>query len=313
MRDLLSKRIVLITGKGGVGRSTVAAALAHVAHREGKSVLLTEMADGGTDYSALAKLFGLPQLPATPGPIAPGIHGSQLLAEKGAELFLASVINVASIAKRALGFEPLRKLSMATPSLRELGVFFHLLTFLRAERAAGLPRYDLVVVDMPATGHTLALTGLPEVILRLIKRGPIADAMREGQSYLNDPRRGAAYVVTLPETLPISEALELVEGLERTSIPRGGLIVNRVPTDAFSEAERRAVEAFIRQRAVLGGDAFARVDEARAAIDRLGRSTSLPWLQLPASEHAGAALVEELALALRAASFRGPGPSGTPP
>ena len=81
MKDLIQKRVVLITGKGGVGRSSISAALAHVAQRAGKRVLLTELGDGGSDYSALARLFGVNQLPRTIAEIAPGILGSQLLPE----------------------------------------------------------------------------------------------------------------------------------------------------------------------------------------------------------------------------------------
>ena len=66
---------------------------------------------------------------------------------------------------------------------------------------------------MPATGHTLSLTGLPELLLRLVPRGPIAAALREGQSYLNDPKLGAAWVVAIPETLPVERVPRAARGV----------------------------------------------------------------------------------------------------
>ena len=303
MNGLLDKRMVLITGKGGVGRSTVTAALAQAGARAGKQVLLAEVADGGDDYSPLAQRFGINQLPRKAAEIAPGIHGSQLLSDAGVELFLISVLRVGLLAKTALGFEPLRRLFSAAPSLREMGTFFHLLTYLRAEVAAGVPRYDLVLVDMPATGHTLALTGLPDVVLRLVTRGPIAEGLREGQRFLYDPVKTAAYVVTLPETLPISEALELLDGLEKTHVPRGGVIVNRVPADSFTADEVRELEALVARQPVFGADSFHRIQQARRAVARLHEATPIPTCELPDCEETGNALLERLTIALQAAKF----------
>ena len=304
MNELLGKRVVLVTGKGGVGRSTITAALAHVARRAGKRVLLAEVGDGSEDYSALAQRFGLNQLPRTAAPIAPGILGSQLLSDSGVELFLTSVLRVPMLARTALAFEPLRRLFSAAPSLRELGTFFHLLTYLRAEQSPGVPLYEVVLVDMPATGHTLALTALPDVILKLITRGPIADGLREGQTFLNNPARAAAYVVTLPETLPVSEALELLEGLSKTRVHQGGVFINRVPRDNFTPEESAELTQFIERQPVFGAEGFLRLRESRLAVERLRRATAIPTLQLPELEETGVPLVESLADALVSEPFR---------
>jgi arsenite-transporting ATPase len=295
MKDWLGKRLVLITGKGGVGRSTLSAALSHAAQRAGKRVLLTEVGDGGDDYSPLAQRFGMNQLPRKAAVIAPGIQGSQLLSDTGIELFLISVLRSSLLARTALGFEPLRRLFSAAPSLREMGTFFHLLTYLRAELSHGKPLYELIVIDMPATGHTLALTGLPDVVLRLVTRGPIADGLREGQSYLHDPLKTSAYVVTLPETLPISEALELLDGLAKTRVPRGGVIVNRMPAERFSADETTALHGFLQSQPLFGAEAFERIQQARAAVARLREATATPVSEVPEFEESDGALIEKLA------------------
>jgi anion-transporting ArsA/GET3 family ATPase len=148
---------------------------------------------------------------------------------------------------------------------------------------------------MPATGHTLALTGLPAALLRLVQRGPIASALREGQSYLNDPEKGAAWVVTLPETLPVSETLELLVGLDNTSMPVGGVVLNRMPEDTFTLEEREALRPLIAREELLGNYGFHRVDEARRAIERLSSEVAFPLIVLPESERNGLALAGALA------------------
>jgi arsenite/tail-anchored protein-transporting ATPase len=243
------------------------------------------------------------QLPRTAAEIAPGILGSQLLPDSGVELFLTSVLKVPMLARTALGFEPLRRLFSAAPSLRELGTFFHLLTYLRAEQSHGVPRHELVIVDMPATGHTLALTGLPDVILKLITRGPIADGLREGQSFLNNPARTGAYVVTLPETLPVSEALELLEGLAKTRVHTGGVFVNKVPANGFTHEESAELANYVERQPVFGAEGFRRIGESRLAVDRLRRATAVPTLQLPEVDDSGDGLIRVLADALAGGAF----------
>lgn len=306
MNELLRRRVALITGKGGVGRTSVTCALAHLAHREGLRVLVAEMGDSGEDYSALARLFGKIQLPRTAEEIAPGIFGSQLLPDVGAELFVKSVLRIQRLAKAALGFPPLRRLLEAAPSLRELGIFFHLLTYFREELSPGVPKYQAILVDMPATGHTLALTGMPEVVLRLVKRGPIAQALREGRGHLSNPEVTKAWVVTLPETLPVSEALELVEGLTRTEVPCGGILVNRIPTDPFDPAEKAALEPFLADRKVYGAEGFHRILESQRMMDRLRQGTALPVMALPEITPIDTGPVQGLVRALESARLVGP-------
>lgn len=273
--------MVLLPGKGGVGRSSITAALALLAARRGLSVLLTEIGDAPADYSPLARHFGSDRLPASPRELAPGISGVLLLARTGQELFLKSVLRSGTLARAALASDALRRLLSAGPSFREMGVFYQLLTYLRATDSTGAPAYRLILVDMPATGHTLSLTGLPELLLRLVPRGPIAEALREGQSYLHDPRRAAAYVVTLPETLPVSECLELLDGLGKTGMPVGGVILNRLPADPFSVEERAALEPLLARHHLYGQEGFHRPAACAREISRLRRGTPLPIFTVP--------------------------------
>lgn len=297
LKDVLTKRVVLMTGKGGVGRSSMTAALGTLARNRGLRVLLCDIGDDPTDYSPLARLFGRERFGPTPELISPGLRGVALLARTGQELFLKSVLRSATLARAALSSDALRRLLSAGPSFKEMGVFFQLLTLLRVQASDKTPLHQLVLIDMPATGHTLSLTGLPELLLRLIPRGPIAGALREGQSYLNDPKLGSAWVVAIPETLPVSECLELLDGLHKTGMPAGGVFMNRVPADPFSSEERTALQVSMERTNFLGAEGFRRPILAKREVARLRAATKLPIVELPEFVHQGD-LIAELVAAL---------------
>jgi anion-transporting ArsA/GET3 family ATPase len=188
-----------------------------------------------------------------------------------------------------------------------MGWFFHLLSYLKAQDAQGRPLHEVMLVDMPATGHTLALATLPEVLLRVFSTGPVASALREGQAILKDPAQTAAYVVTLPETLPVSEALELLEGLKASPVHSAGVIVNRVPEDLFTRAEREAVQVFLKEHSLQGADGFARIQDARENVKRIGSATSVGHTCLAEFDKHGPELVSVLAGALEKAHWHSGG------
>ncbi len=295
LNTVLDKRCVLITGKGGVGRSTVTGALALAGQRHHKRVLVTEIAEDGDDYSPLAQHFHRNRFPPAPEELAPGVKGVSLLPRVGQELFLRQVTHSAALVRAALSSETIRRLLSAGPSFREMGVYFQLLSYLRAKLPDGSPEFELIVVDMPATGHTLSLTGLPDVLLKLVSRGPMADALREGVGFFSDPAKSAAWVVTLPEVLPVSECLELIQGLERNRSPVGGVIVNRFPLDPFTPGERAAMTPLIERHKLFGAEGFHRVELSQRAITRLRESMPYPLLMLPEVDGKESALVTFLA------------------
>ncbi len=281
MKELFDKRVLLITGKGGVGRTTLSASLAIAAARHGKRSLLVEISQPDGDYSPLARIFGRELLPEKLRSIGHGVKGQMLWTRLGHERFLQTVIPIRSLIRAAMRSKALGRLLEAAPSFQEMGIFYLLLTLLKETRDDGSPAHEVIVFDMPATGHTLALTGLPDILLSLMPTGPIADAMREGQSYLYDPAQTAACVVTLPETLPVTESLELIEGLEKTRMPVGTVIVNKLPPDDFSPQERAELAPLVEQQALFGADRFVRLGQCKAAMDKLKESVSVPILTVP--------------------------------
>ncbi|HEY8079156.1 MAG TPA: ArsA-related P-loop ATPase [Labilithrix sp.] len=297
MKRLLPLRAVLITGKGGVGKTTVAASLARFAAARGKRVLATEMAGGepgGT--SALADALGVERLGDQPVEIAPNLRALVLSPSLGHQRFLRDVLPVRLLADAAMRSAAVRRFFSAAPTFPEMGVLYRLLDLVRAKRKDGSDEHEMVIVDLPATGHALALAQIPQSLLRVIPTGPIAAAVREGLALLKDPLKTGAVVVTLPETLPVSEAIELVRGIEHHEIPLAEVFVNRVPYDPFTEGERAAVRRILEGRPpTLGARTLERIDRARSSLARLSREVSVPIIALQDVWLDGPRLAEEMA------------------
>ncbi len=277
----LNRRVILISGKGGVGRTVTASALARAAAKVGRKTLLLEIAYEADVPSALGQTFGHAQLSPELIQAESNLWVGQLWARTGHEEFLASVLPGGPLIRAAIRSRAVEKFLVAAPSMHEMGLFYHFLTLLKATDDAGRPEFDLFVVDMPATGHTLALTGLPEILNRLIPSGPIAQAVKEGQDILNNPSLCEAWVVTLPEQLPVTEACELIEGLQDSKIPIGGVLVNRMPSNPFSSEERAALATFLHTEQDFGAMSLARIDDANQALERLDELADCSIIQLP--------------------------------
>lgn len=272
LRELLEVRLAVVTGKGGVGKTTIAASLARLAAAAGKRVLLAEVGVEPSAPSPVRELLtGAPQGATTePAPLLPGIDAVLLTPDAGHRAFLRDVLPLGFLADRALKTEVLRRFLGAAPAFAELGVLYRGLQLLRTGR------WDLLVLDAPATGHVLAFASLPEVVLRIVPGGPIGRAVKEGLALLNDPKRTRVLVTTLPESLPVREALELMKGLERSRVAVHGVVANLVPEDPFDPYEHDALKHVLQpggdEAAVLGGRSLGRLRRAREALDRLRES-----------------------------------------
>jgi arsenite-transporting ATPase len=252
------RRITLVAGKGGVGRSTAAWALAERLAAAGHATLLLEAVVGAAGPSAFADRLG--RAPTTePAMLAPRLAHARLEPRYGQERFLREIVPIGPLVHAALHSRALARMLDAGPSLDELGVLHHFLV-LAEEESSGRPRFARIVVDLPATGHAIALADLPNTILRIAPRGPIADRLRRGQALLHDPSTTGALIVTIPEPLALREALDLAEGLGRARVPVGAFLLNRTPAE---DAPPATLEAL---RSTFGGDEVLgrRTLEARA-------------------------------------------------
>ncbi|MFK7928254.1 MAG: ArsA family ATPase [Myxococcota bacterium] len=294
MQSLLEKRALLVSGKGGVGRTTVTAALAMAAARQGKRVLIAEIGEPDEDLASLGRLFGRQTLPADPVPLARNLDGVMLWSRKGHERFLRMVIPVGALVRAALRSKALRRMLDAAPSLNELGVFYHMLTLARGERKGDNPPYDLVIVHLPATGHALGMATLPDRILSLIPTGPIARAVTEGKELFFDPEQSCMLVVTLPETLPVTEAIELIEGVRETDLPVGAVLVNKVVGDDFTAEEREALAPIVAETPVFGATRFLGIGKVESSLKVLQEGAGAPVYRIPELPLQGPGLIHGL-------------------
>jgi arsenite/tail-anchored protein-transporting ATPase len=287
---------VLVTGKGGVGKTTVTASLGRFFASQGKRVLCTEIASEGAESSPLADALGVPRLGEDPSVVAPNLRAALLTPTRGHQRFLRDVLPVRLLADAAMRSAAIRRFLGAAPTFPEMGVLYRLLDLVRARRRDGELEHEVIVVDLPATGHAIALAQIPASLLRVIPTGPIAAAVREGLELLTDREKTGTIVVTLPETLPVSEALELVTAIEHHQIPLAQVCVNRMPFDPFTPDERAAVRRILEGHPpTLGERSLERIDRARGALARLSSGIRVPIVTLHDVWLDGPRIAEEMA------------------
>ena len=274
-------RVILLTGKGGVGKTTLTRALGSALAQRGRRVLVTEPAYSDSDELPLARLLNLPENPNGTCQVAPNLRYTALRARVGHETFLRTVIPSPRLIRAALKSKAVARFLIAAPSLHEMGLFYHLLTLLNQVDAEGKRDFDTIIVDMPATGHALALTQLPEILLRLIPSGPIAKALKEGQSILNDPNQGAAWIVTLPQQLPVTESIELIDGLKQSQMHCAGVLLNMLPREHFDDDEAQQLTEWCVAHGWIGKNVIARARDATASEARLKTLVDRPVIRVP--------------------------------
>lgn len=232
------RRLVVVTGKGGVGKSTVAAALARVAAAAGRRVLAVDVEAAG-----VGAVLGVPAPASDPTTVAPGLAVAGIDAPSALRDVVHGMLPVAVLARRLLESATFQVVAAAAPGLPEYLVLSKIAGWLDARRL-GRHRWDLVVVDAPATGHSLPLLTAPRTLGALVRVGPAARALAGIEATLADPRRSALWLVTLPEELPVRETIELHRALAGPDgYPVRPPIVNAMPRRRFSATDARLLES----------------------------------------------------------------------
>lgn len=263
--ELLQRRCIIVTGKGGVGKSTLTAALGRAYAAKGKRVLVAEIVPSAETPSALRVALGGVPPAEEPQLVAERLWAALLTPTIGHHRFLQDALPLKVLADAAMKSQGLRKFLVAAPGLSDMGVMYRMLDLMRRTYSAGVPLYDVCLVDSPATGHALALAQIPGFITRIVPGGPLLRAAQDGLKVLTDPAITGVVIVTLPETLPVTEALELEKGMREHRLPVSAIVVNRVPQDPFSAEERAAVEAAV-PAATFGTRELRRIERAKAAL-----------------------------------------------
>lgn len=284
--SILDRRLVFVTGKGGVGKTSVAAAFASLAASRGKRTLVCEMDAKGS----LAAAFDARPLKFEPREVEPNLFAMAMNTEDALREYLRIFVRVPFLGRIGPLARTFDFVADAAPGVREI------LTIGKFCWEAKERHYDLIVVDAEATGHIVSQIGAPLVIRELVQVGLVRDQTDWMLEVLHDPSVTGVAIVTTPEEMPVTETLGLIGRLEdETGVEPTTLVVNRVLpalfdrhqvdiVDRLDDVEPMLVDAAGKNvRAVLDA---ARITEARRRVgsEHLGRlreHTDLPMLMVP--------------------------------
>jgi anion-transporting ArsA/GET3 family ATPase len=267
----VDKRLLFVTGKGGVGKTTVAAALGLAAARRGKRVVLCEVAE----QDRLSQLV-------------PELHIVSVDPEQAKQEWLRYQLKSRTLAGALGGSTIFQYLTAAAPGLTELVTMGKVWDLAQIERRTGGPAYDLAIVDAPATGHGLAMLGAPSTYASIARVGPVGRHAERIDSFLRDSAQTGVLTVALPEEMPVNETVEFESALERElGIAVDAIVVNAVHPMRFRPRDIERLGDVAGGAPVTRAALSAAVSEhsrARAEqsqVRRLRRAATAPALTLP--------------------------------
>jgi len=230
------RRFIFVTGKGGDGKTTVSAALARALAARGKRVLIA-MCNAKERISAMfaSEMVG-PEIVQ----VAERIWAVNIDPEHAFQEYGRMVLRVPGLYRVVFQNRYVRSFLPAVPGLPEWAMlgkaWYH--TTERDERGAN--RFDVVLLDAPATGHGLDMLRVPKVIIEVVPPGVLRRDAETAWKMFTDPMATSVVVVTMPEELPVTETLELVGTVDQElALPVGALVVNGVLPPLFSDVERK--------------------------------------------------------------------------
>lgn len=276
--DLLDRRFLAVIGKGGTGKTTVAASLAILAASRGKRVLVA-MTQARERMSAMleTEVIGSEVVSVLPRIDAVNMDPEMCLEEYG-----VMILKVRALYKAVMDNRAVKGFLRAVPGMDSWAMLGKALYHVKQQGDDGRPAYDLVILDAPATGHGLQMLRVPQVIAEVAPVGLLRKEADEGLAILRDPRRSGAVVVTLAEEMPTAETEELVAALtNELRVPLARLVINNVLTPVFKgqlAPAQRAADVFGRSEALAG---IARAGISRARREDIQRKMIERLAKLP--------------------------------
>jgi len=222
--DLLGPHVAIVTGKGGVGKTTAAAALALAGVTSGRRTLLVEV-EGRQGFS---RVFGTQPWDYTEREFRPGLWGSALDPADAVYEYLELFYGLKRVQWVMERSNALDFVTTAAPGLRDLLLVGKIYEIEARKREDGRREYDLIVVDAPPTGRIVPFLQAPEAVTEIVRVGPIRRQSSQIREMLQNPRRVRAIIVTLLEEMPVRETIEGVTALRDAGVALGPVIANQV-------------------------------------------------------------------------------------
>ncbi len=273
--ELLAKKIVMVTGKGGIGKTLVSSALALEAHKLGKKVCLVE----SSANDQIAPLFGSPPIGHNLKELTPGVSVINLNSQENFKDFVIKHLGFAKLFEMVFTKPIVRSFIQMIPGIAELTLLGRLFYFIELDKENN---FDIVIFDAFASGHFHSLMKTPDAVLNSGMSGPIIDETMRVRDFLADPAKVGIALVTVLEELVISEAIDFTKKLGKDSPAKlTALIANRTwpalppgvsgtegpdSQAGVPEAARPALDYWVRQRRTQEAN-LVKLQEGVRAID----------------------------------------------
>jgi anion-transporting ArsA/GET3 family ATPase len=285
--------LLFFTGKGGTGKSTMAAATALLAATHGRRVLLVDVDSKGSS----AQLLEHANVGYSPVEVQPGVRAMAMDTEKSLREYLKLHLRVPVVGRVGPVAHAFEFVATAAPGVKEI-LTIGKIAWEAREAIEGRADHDMVVVDAAASGHVVAQLAAPQTIRDLADVGPLRSQTDWMIELLSDAAITSVNIVTTPEEMPVAETIELVDRIRAdTHVHLGAVVVNRVLPELFTHRDEATFEALRSAPVVaeLAADVGAGVEQvldgARLAVelrraraehlDRLRDTVALPLLYVP--------------------------------
>jgi anion-transporting ArsA/GET3 family ATPase len=211
LSHLLARRLLVVTGKGGVGKTAVAAALGRVLSAAGRRALLLEV----DPRESAHRMVGLPPSAGEILSIDTSFYLQNLRPRRVLDRLVVERLRIGALTRRVLDSPVYHHFVEGAPGIKEMGVLGHALELLLREGSVQGPYLDTVILDAPATGHGLALLQAPGLVADVVDSGPFGNLASRLADFVNDQESTGVIIVSQAEEMPVQESLQLKEALEK--------------------------------------------------------------------------------------------------
>jgi len=223
LERLARRELLVVTGKGGVGKTAVSAALGLSLAKAGRRTLVVEV----DPRENLHQMLGVAPSGGAIVPAGPRLWVQNLKPQQVLDDIVREQVRVLFLAERVLASAVYQQFAAGAPGLKELAILAHAFRLRRGQGPLGAPELDVVILDAPATGHGVTLLAAPQLVADVIQEGPFGRMAGELARLVGDPERLGLAVVTQAEEMPVEEALELKAALAaRLALAPELLVVN---------------------------------------------------------------------------------------